>query len=60
MSPEPLLRIFKVIISAINVNRKLTIAGVRGATMEPILPIIDEYANRLCRCFVGYSSVVYT
>ena len=41
-------------------SQKLTNAGVSGASMEPILPIMEEKANKLCLCFVGYSSAVYT
>lgn len=38
----------------------LTNAGVKGAVMDPILPIIEEKANRLCLYLVGYNSAVYT
>lgn len=38
----------------------LTNAGVSGAKIAPILPIIEEKAKRLFLYLVGYSSVVYT
>lgn len=37
----------------------LTKAGVRGAIIAPILPIVEEKANKLCLYFVGNNSDVY-
>lgn len=36
----------------------LTSTGVSGAVIEPMRPIIEEKARRLCRYSVGYSSDV--
>lgn len=36
----------------------LTSAGVSGAVMEPMRPIMEEKASRVCRYSVGYSSDV--
>lgn len=46
-------------VTAYNKNAELTSTGVSGAVIDPIRPIIDEKASRLCLNSVGYSSEVY-